>query len=90
VVIIDPNKKARLMLSYPPSAGRNFDEVLRMIDSLLLTDAHKVATPVNWTDGKPVIISPSLSRTPGSASGRLEGAAAVSADDAPAAATALT
>jgi thioredoxin-dependent peroxiredoxin len=59
--IVDPNKKVRLMLTYPPSTGRNFDEVLRVIDSLQLTDAHKVATPVNWTDGKPVIIAPSLS-----------------------------
>ncbi len=61
VFIIDPNKKIRLMLTYPPSTGRNFDEILRVIDSLQLTDAHKVATPVNWTDGKPVIIVPSLS-----------------------------
>ncbi|HVC60274.1 MAG TPA: peroxiredoxin [Acetobacteraceae bacterium] len=61
VFIVDPNKKVRLMLTYPPSTGRNFDEVLRVIDSLQLTDAHKVATPVNWTDGKPVIIVPSLS-----------------------------
>ena len=61
VFIIDPNKKVRLILTYPPSTGRNFDEILRVIDSLQLTDAHKVATPVNWTDGKPVIIAPSLS-----------------------------
>lgn len=61
VFVIDPNKKVRLMITYPPSTGRNFDEILRVIDSLQLTDAHKVATPVNWTDGKPVIISPSLS-----------------------------
>ncbi len=61
VFIIDPAKKIRLMLTYPPSTGRNFDEVLRVIDSLQLTDAHKVATPANWTDGKPVIILPSLS-----------------------------
>ena len=61
VFIVDPNKKVRLMLTYPPSTGRNFDEVLRVIDSLQLTDAHKVATPVNWTDGTPVIIVPSLS-----------------------------
>jgi thioredoxin-dependent peroxiredoxin len=61
VFIVDPNKKVRLMLTYPPSTGRNFDEILRVIDSLQLTDAHKVATPVNWTDGKPVIIAPSLS-----------------------------
>ncbi len=61
VFIVDPNKKVRLMLTYPPSTGRNFDEILRVIDSLQLTDAHKVATPVNWTDGQPVIIVPSLS-----------------------------
>jgi alkyl hydroperoxide reductase subunit AhpC len=61
VFIIDPNKKVRLILTYPPSTGRNFDEILRVIDSLQLTDAHKVATPVNWTNGKPVIIVPSLS-----------------------------
>ena len=60
VFIIDPNKKVRLMLTYPPSTGRNFDEVLRVIDSLQLTDAHKVATPVNWTVGNPVIISASM------------------------------
>lgn len=61
VFIIDPNKKVRLILTYPPSTGRNFDEIIRVIDSLQLTDAHKVATPVNWTNGKPVIIAPSLS-----------------------------
>jgi thioredoxin-dependent peroxiredoxin len=61
VFIIDPNKKVRLILTYPPSTGRNFQELLRSIDSLQLTDAHKVATPVNWTDGQPVIILPSLS-----------------------------
>ena len=61
VFVIDPNRKVRLMLTYPPSTGRNFDEILRVIDSLQLTDAHKVATPVNWTDGQPVIIVPSLS-----------------------------
>jgi len=49
------------MLTYPPSTGRDFNAILLMIDSLWLTDAHKVATPVNWTDGKPVIIVPSLS-----------------------------
>jgi alkyl hydroperoxide reductase subunit AhpC len=61
VFVIDPAKKIRLILTYPPSAGRNFQEILRVIDSLQLTDAHKVATPVNWTDGQPVIIVPSLS-----------------------------
>jgi alkyl hydroperoxide reductase subunit AhpC len=61
VFVIDPNKKVRLTLTYPPSTGRNFSEILRVIDSLQLTDAHKVATPVNWTNGQPVIIVPSLS-----------------------------
>jgi len=61
VFVIDPNKKVRLTLTYPPSTGRNFDEVLRVIDALQLTDAYKVSTPANWTDGKPVIIAPSLS-----------------------------
>jgi alkyl hydroperoxide reductase subunit AhpC len=61
VFIIDPNKKVRLILTYPPSTGRTFDEILRVIDSLQLTDAHEVATPVNWTNSKPVIIVPSLS-----------------------------
>jgi len=61
VFVIDPNKKIRLIITYPPSTGRNFDEVLRVIDSLQLTDAHKVATPVNWTNGEPVIILPSVS-----------------------------
>jgi len=61
VFVIDPAKKVRLMLIYPPSAGRNFDEVLRVIDSLQLTDRHKVATPVNWRPGDDVIIVPSVS-----------------------------
>ena len=61
VFVIDPAKKVRLTLTYPPSTGRNFDEILRVIDSLQLTDAHKVATPANWNDGKQVIILPSLS-----------------------------
>ncbi len=61
VYVIDANKKVRLSLTYPPSTGRNFDEILRVIDSLQLTDAHKVATPVNWRDGNDVIIVPSLS-----------------------------
>lgn len=61
VFIISPDKKVRLILTYPPSTGRNFSEILRVIDSLQLTDAHKVATPVNWTNGDDVIIVPSLS-----------------------------
>jgi thioredoxin-dependent peroxiredoxin len=61
VYIIDPNKKVRLTLTYPPSTGRNFNEILRVVDSLQLTDAHKVATPVNWKNGDDVIIVPSLS-----------------------------
>jgi thioredoxin-dependent peroxiredoxin len=58
--VIDPNKKVRLMITYPASTGRNFDEVLRVIDSLQLTDGHKVATPGNWKQGDDVIIVPSL------------------------------
>jgi alkyl hydroperoxide reductase subunit AhpC len=61
VYIIDPNKKVRLTLTYPPSAGRNFAEILRAIDSLQLTDTEKVSTPVNWEPGQPVVISPALS-----------------------------
>jgi alkyl hydroperoxide reductase subunit AhpC len=61
VYVIDPNKKVRMSLAYPPSAGRNFTEILRVIDSLRLTDKHKVATPVNWQPGERVIIVPSVS-----------------------------
>ncbi|MBB3174524.1 alkyl hydroperoxide reductase subunit AhpC [Endobacter medicaginis] len=61
VFVIDPNKKVRLSLTYPPSAGRNFAEILRVIDSLQLTDRHKVTTPANWTPGEDVIIAPSVS-----------------------------
>ena len=60
VFIIDPNKKVRLMLTYPASTGRNFDEILRVIDSLQLTEYHSVATPANWKDGDDVVIVPSL------------------------------
>ena len=60
VFIIDPNKKVRLILTYPASMGRNFVEILRCVDSLQLTDQYKVATPVNWKDGQDVIIVPSL------------------------------
>ncbi|MGH8139111.1 MAG: peroxiredoxin [Steroidobacteraceae bacterium] len=62
VFIIDPAKKIRLFLTYPASTGRNFDEILRVIDSLQLTDRHKVATPVNWRPGDDVIIAPSVSQ----------------------------
>ena len=61
VFVIDPNKKVRLTLTYPASTGRNFDELLRVIDSLQLTDKHKVATPGNWRHGEDVIIVPSIS-----------------------------
>lgn len=61
VFVIDPNKKVRLVLTYPPSAGRNFAEVLRAIDSLQLTDSEKVSTPVNWNPGDRVVISPAIS-----------------------------
>lgn len=60
VFIIDPNKKVRLTLTYPASTGRNFDELLRVLDSLQLTDKHKVATPANWKHGEDVIIAPAL------------------------------
>jgi alkyl hydroperoxide reductase subunit AhpC len=58
--VIDPNKKVRLIITYPASTGRNFNEILRVIDSLQLTDSHKVATPANWQDGDEVVIVPSL------------------------------
>ena len=58
--IIDPNKKIRLTITYPASTGRNFDEILRVIDSLQLTDNHKVATPGNWKSGDDVVIVPAL------------------------------
>ena len=61
VFVIDPNNKVRLTITYPASTGRNFDEILRVIDSLQLTDRHKVATPVNWKSGDDCIIVPSLS-----------------------------
>lgn len=60
VYVIDPKKKVRATFTYPPSAGRNFDEILRLIDSLQLTDQHSVATPGNWRDGDDVVIVPSL------------------------------
>lgn len=58
--VIDPNKKVRLTITYPASTGRNFDEILRVIDSLQLTDNYKVATPANWQQGGEVVIVPSL------------------------------
>ncbi|MEM7338863.1 MAG: peroxiredoxin [Actinomycetota bacterium] len=61
VFVIDPADKIRLMLTYPKSTGRNFDEILRVIDSLQLTDAHQVATPVDWQNGNRVIASPAMS-----------------------------
>ena len=60
VYVIDPAKKIRMILTYPASTGRNFNEILRVIDSLQLTDSHSVATPVNWEQGDDVIIVPSL------------------------------
>ena len=60
VFIIGPDKKIKAMLTYPMSTGRNFDEVLRLLDSVRLTAAHKVATPVNWKDGENVIILPAV------------------------------
>jgi alkyl hydroperoxide reductase subunit AhpC len=61
VYVIGPDKKIKLLISYPMSTGRNFDEVLRVIDSLQLTATHKVATPANWKDGDDVIILPAVS-----------------------------
>ncbi len=60
VFVIDPNKKIRLIITYPASTGRNFNEILRVIDSLQLTDNYSVATPVNWQDGEDVVVSPSI------------------------------
>ncbi|GAA4831349.1 peroxiredoxin [Algivirga pacifica] len=60
VFIIDPNKKIRLMITYPASTGRNFDEILRVIDSLQLTDKFSVATPVEWKKGEDVVVAPAI------------------------------
>ena len=61
VFVIGPDKKIKLMITYPMSTGRNFDEVLRVLDSMQLTAKHKVATPVNWKQGEDVIIVPAVS-----------------------------
>ena len=61
VFIVGPDKKVKLMLTYPMTTGRNFDEILRVLDSMQLTSKHKVATPVNWKNGDDVIIVPSVS-----------------------------
>lgn len=61
VFIIGPDKRIKAMFTYPMSSGRNFDEVLRLLDSIQLTAKHQVATPVNWKDGEDVIIPPSVS-----------------------------
>jgi thioredoxin-dependent peroxiredoxin len=60
VFVIDPQKKLRLTMTYPPSAGRNFDEIMRVIDSLQLTDNFSVATPANWKDGDDVVVVPTI------------------------------
>lgn len=60
VFVIAPDKTVKLTITYPASTGRNFDEILRVIDSLQLTDKYSVATPVNWTDGEDVVIAPAL------------------------------
>src|SRR5580698_1755374 len=61
VFVIGPDKKIKLMLAYPMTTGRNFDEILRVVDSMQLTAKHKVATPVNWKKGEDVIIVPAVS-----------------------------
>lgn len=60
VFVIDPNRKLRLTITYPPSTGRNFNEILRVIDSLQLTDNYSVATPVDWKDGEDVVVAPTI------------------------------
>ncbi|MBW8524474.1 peroxiredoxin [Chryseobacterium chendengshani] len=60
LLIIDPTKKVRLIITYPASTGRNFNEILRVLDSLQLVDSHTIATPANWNDGDDVIIPPSI------------------------------
>jgi alkyl hydroperoxide reductase subunit AhpC len=61
VFVIGPDKKIKLMLTYPMTTGRNFDEILRVLDSMQLTAKHKVATPVNWKQGEDVIVVPAVS-----------------------------
>ncbi len=61
VFVIGPDKKVKLIFAYPMSTGRNFDEILRVLDSIQLTAAHQVATPVNWKNGEDVIIVPAVS-----------------------------
>jgi alkyl hydroperoxide reductase subunit AhpC len=60
VFFIDPNKKVRATITYPPATGRNFEEILRVLDGLQLTDDYQVATPANWRDGEDVVIVPSI------------------------------
>ena len=60
VFMVDPHKKLRLTLTYPPSTGRNFNELLRVLDSLQLTDNYSVATPANWQEGEDVVVAPSI------------------------------
>lgn len=60
LLIIDPDKKVRLIITYPASTGRNFNEILRVLDSLQLVDSYKIATPANWKDGDDVIVPPSV------------------------------
>jgi alkyl hydroperoxide reductase subunit AhpC len=60
VFVIGPDKKIKMMMTYPMTSGRNFDEIVRVLDSIQLTTAHKVATPVNWKPGEDVIIVPSV------------------------------
>ncbi|KUJ57089.1 peroxiredoxin [Chryseobacterium aquaticum] len=60
LLIIDPDKKVRLIITYPASTGRNFNEILRVLDSLQLVDSYKIATPANWIDGDDVIVPPSV------------------------------